>query len=254
MSIHQPAERVAALYDIHGNMPALEAVLRAIARTGVSCVVVGGDVVLGPMPVQVLERLAMVAVPVQFLSGNCDRLVVEAASGRLAATLPAQIRALVEWTAAQLSSQQLEFLASLPQTVRLEIAGLGAVRFCHATPRSDEEIVTPRTPDDQVRAMLEGTEESLVVCGHTHVQFRREVALWQLLNAGSVGMSTRASEAHWLLLGAEAAWQQTPYDPGAATESIGATSYPGALAFIGNHIQSSPTADAVWAMLEPATG
>jgi predicted phosphodiesterase len=251
MSRTSSVERVAALYDIHGNLPALEAVLDAVALARVSTVVVGGDVVLGPMPGPVLDRLATLAMPVLFLRGNCDRLVSDAASGTLSDRLPAPVRDSVEWTAAQLSAEQLRMLAPLPTTVRVEIADRAGVRFCHATPRSDEEIVTPTTPDTDVTAMLAGTEESSIVCGHTHVQFRRQVGAWELVNAGSVGMSTGAAEAHWLLLDTVSTWQRTPYDPERAAERIAATSFPGAQAFVDAHVRQAPAPEAMWARLDP---
>jgi diadenosine tetraphosphatase ApaH/serine/threonine PP2A family protein phosphatase len=216
----------------------------------VSCIVVGGDVVLGPMPREVLERLAAVHLPTVWIRGNCDRLVVEAARGTLAETLPAPVRSLVEWTAAQLSPTQHEFLAQLPLTYRMEVAEFGPVHFCHATTRSDEEIFTPNTPEERTRAMFDGTEEGVVVCGHTHVQFRRQVGPWQLVNAGSVGMSTGAAEAHWLLLDTTVSWQQTPYDAGSAIAAMNSTSYPGAREFIEGYITHGPTPDAVWKALE----
>lgn len=251
MATSASAARVAALYDIHGNLPALDAALDAVAHAQVDAIVIGGDVVLGPMPALVLERLATLTVPVLALRGNCDRLVVDAAAGVLAPRLPASVRESLEWTAAQLSPAQLDWLSRLPMTVRVDVTGRGAVRFCHATPRSDEEIIAPATPDREVAAMLAGTEESWVACGHTHVQFRRTVAAWELLNAGSVGMSTGAAEAHWLLLDSASEWQRTPYDAVKAASAIASTSFPGAQAFIEGHVRQAPTPEATWARLDP---
>lgn len=253
MTIEEPVERVAALYDIHGNLPALDAVLRAVAQADVSLIIVGGDVALGPMPSAVLERLAASEIPVRFLRGNCDRLVTDAARGALSAALPAFVRERMEWTAAQLSPRQRELLADLPTSLRVEIAGRGVVHFCHATPRSDEEIVTPRTSDEHVRAMFFGVDEPWIVCGHTHVQFTRRIDRWELMNAGSVGMSTGPAEAHWLLLDAASTWQRTRYDAALARDAIAATSYPGAGDFIDEYIDHAPTPEATWARLEPAS-
>ena len=243
--------RVAALYDIHGNLPALNAALDAVVRAHASHIVLGGDVVLGPMPVEVLARLDALDVPLTWIRGNCDRLVVAAARETLADTLPAPLRMMVEWTAAQLAPAQIEFLAQLPLTCRLDVDALGAVRFCHATPRSDDEILSPWTPDETAHAMLDGVEERVLVCGHTHVQWRRELSSVEIVNAGSVGMSTGAAEAQWLLLGDEARWQQTPYDAAPAIAAIGATAYPGIREFIGGYIKRSPTPEMVWSVLEP---
>jgi len=69
-------KRMAAIYDIHGNLPALEAVLLEIVRAEVDKVVVGGDVVAGPMPRETLARLLNLDIPVQFIQGNADREIV----------------------------------------------------------------------------------------------------------------------------------------------------------------------------------
>ena len=102
----------------------------------------------------------------------------------------------------RLSDEQRGFLGSLPETVVLDVDGLGDVRFCHATPRSDEEIVTQATPDRHLRKVLARTEESVVVAGHTHMQLDRRVDGFRWVNAGSVGMPYEGEvAAFWALLG-----------------------------------------------------
>src|SRR5436190_14178520 len=138
--------RVAALYDIHGNLPALEA---ALGDVEADLVVVGGDVAPGPMVGEVLDRLSALDVPVRWVMGNGDREVLEGAGGLAPA-------ALTGWTAQRLSDEQRGLLARFEPTVEVEVDGLGDVLFCHGSPRSDTEIITQITPPDRLAPMLQG--------------------------------------------------------------------------------------------------
>jgi predicted phosphodiesterase len=240
--------RVAALYDVHGNLPALEAALAAADEAGADLVVVGGDVVLGPMPRECLDVLRSLGPRVRFLRGNCDRLVVDAFAGRLDARLPASVREPIEWTAARLGRDARDFLAALPQTLDMDVDGLGPVLFCHATPRSDDEIFTRLTPDERVRPMLGGVEQRTVVCGHTHMQLDRTVDGIRILNAGSVGMPFAPPGAYWLLLGPGVRMMRTDYHLAAAEARVRATSYPQPDAFL--HPMSE---DEALRLFEPAS-
>src|SRR5919108_3308877 len=115
-SVERSVMRVAAIYDIHGNLPALEAVLQDIAQAEVDQVVVGGDVVAGPMPRETLACLLNLSIPVQFIQGNADREVVAQMAGRDAGTIPEQVREIVRWVAQQLHPEHERLLASWPQT------------------------------------------------------------------------------------------------------------------------------------------
>jgi predicted phosphodiesterase len=234
--------RVAALYDIHGNMPALEAVLEEIRRVGVDRVVVGGDVVPGPMPCEALERLLGLELPVHFIHGNGElaMLALLAAptedevtywgttSGR---PLAEAHRPVYRWTARQLRPNHPPLLARWPRTVRLELDGLGTVLFCHGTPRSETEIFTRSTPAERLAPLFADHPESVIVCGHTHMQFDRRVERTRVVNAGSVGEPYGAPGAYWLLLGPEVELRRTEYDVEQAARRILATAYPAAAAF-----------------------
>src|SRR3954451_13825527 len=98
--------RVAALYDIHGDLPALEAVLEEVRQASVDEVVVGGDVVPGPMCAEVLAQLLALPVPVRFIYGNCEVAVLAQRAGADPATLPVQAREIVPWQARQLQPDQ----------------------------------------------------------------------------------------------------------------------------------------------------
>jgi predicted phosphodiesterase len=224
--------RVAAIYDIHGNLPALEAVLAEIRRAGVDQVVVGGDVLPGPMPVETLDCLLGVDdFPVQFIRGNGDRAVLEERAGAATSSVPEQFREVMRWSARQLHPEHERLLASWPQTLPLEIPGLGEVLFCHATPRNDTEIFTRLTPEERLLPVFAGLDVALVVCGHTHMQFDRRIGNLRVVNAGSVGMPYGEPGAYWLLLGPGVHLQHTPYDLAAAAERIRGTSYPQAREF-----------------------
>ena len=198
--------RVAALYDVHGNLPALEAVLADVEREDVDAIVCGGDVAAGPMPAESLERLR--AAGARFVRGNADR-------------------DLRGWPAERLTDDQVRFLRDLPLSLTLDVDGLGSVCFCHATPRSDEEIVTRLTPDDELASVLEGVAERTIVCGHVHVQYDRTVGGHRLVNAGSVGLPYEGGPgAFWALLGPDVELRTTSYDVQAAAVLLRQTGYP----------------------------
>ncbi|HET9919654.1 MAG TPA: metallophosphoesterase family protein [Ktedonobacteraceae bacterium] len=229
--------KVAAIYDIHGNLPALEAVLAAIDQALPDLIVVGGDIVSGPMPRAVLERLMTRGNQVRFIRGNADREVVAAFDGLpLPANLPEEVREVTTWTAHQLERSHRDFLAGLPEQVSLNIDGLGDVLFCHGSPRSDEEMMLVTTPEARLREMIAAVRQDVVVCGHTHMQFDRRIDGTRVINAGSVGMPYGEPGAYWLLLGPKVAPQRTLYDLEQAAASIRATSYPLTQDFADNNV------------------
>jgi putative phosphoesterase len=232
--------RVAAIYDIHGNLPALEAVLHDVRRADVAHVVIGGDVVPGPMPRETLRYLLDLDIPVQFIQGNGDREVLARMRGMETDTVPEQFRGVIRWVAEQLHPDYEELLASWPQTLRVDVGGVGQVLFCHATPRSDTEIFTRLTAEDRLLPVFEGVSVPVVVCGHTHMQFDRMVGKVRVVNAGSVGMPFGEPGAYWLLLGPNLQLRRTPYDLAKAAERIRATKYPQAQHFAEQNVLRPP--------------
>jgi predicted phosphodiesterase len=233
--------RVAAIYDIHGNLPALEAVLRAVHEAQVELVVVGGDVVPGPMVRETLSCLVNFHIPVRFIQGNGEIDALAEMSGTGAVRVPEQFREVVRWSAQQLYPEYEHLLAGWTKTLRLEIGGLGAVLFCHATPRDDNEIFTRLTPEECLLPVFEGLNVSMVVCGHTHMQFDRMIGSTRVVNAGSVGMPFGETGADWLLLEPEVQLQHTSYDLARAAERIRRTSYPQAAGFAANYVLQPPS-------------
>ena len=221
---------VAALYDIHGNLPALEAVLAELEADPPGAVLVGGDVCAGPMPVAVLRRLRTLPWPVYWLRGNADRAVVMGYDG----TMPPELQdhPLFEgdaWAASFLSREERDFLDGFPALQALDVEGLGDVLFCHGTARSDEERVTVVTPPERLARILDEAGTELLVCGHTHRQFDRTVGRGRMVNAGSIGRPYEHQPgAYWLRLGPDSRLMRTPYDTASADAAFHASGYPAA--------------------------
>ena len=229
--------RVAALYDIHGNLPALEAVLEEIRQADVDQVVIGGDVAPGPMPRETLRRLLDLDKPVQFIHGNCElALLAQMAALKTGEVtywgttsgkpLPEPLSEGYRWTAQQLQPEYESILASWPKSLRVEIEGLGEVLFCHNTPRIETEIFTRLTPEDKLAPLFGGLNANVVVCGHTHMQFDRRIGKTRVVNAGSMGEPFGETGAYWVLLGPDVQLRHTAYDLTQAAERIRATQYP----------------------------
>jgi predicted phosphodiesterase len=211
--------RVAALYDVHANLPALEAVLEEVERADPDLIVIGGDVVPGPMPRETIERLRALGGRARFVMGNGDRAVLDGDAG--------QGGAAGAWVTAQLDGPERDLLAGFEATVSLAVDGLGQTLFCHGSPRSDTEMITTETSEERLAPMLGGVAEDTVVCGHTHRQFDRRAHGKRLINAGAVGMPYEGeAAAFWALLGPEAELRRTDYDIGAAAEAMRATGFP----------------------------
>ncbi|MFJ2822176.1 metallophosphoesterase family protein [Streptomyces toxytricini] len=218
--------RVAVLSDIHGVLPALEAVLAEPDVITADRIVLTGDIAAGPQPAQVLDLLTGLGDRVTWISGNADRELVEYRRGRRD-TFPDPI---APWAAEQLREDQLDLLASLPRSLSLSVSGLGEVLFCHATPRDDEEVVLVDSRLDRWKEVFDGLDAGIrtVVCGHTHMPFVRLAHGRLVVNPGSIGMPYGRTGAHWALLGPGVALRTTHFDLGAAAARLGReSSYPG---------------------------
>lgn len=144
---------IAAIYDIHGNLPALNAVLNDIEELDPDSIVIGGDIVSGPMPGQTLERLLPLGEKLNFVRGNGDREVVMAFDGKkLPSAMSEQGRKRTQWVAEQLTQFQRDFLSELPMTVTIPIDGLGDIlfvmlhqevmkKYLHRLPRRKSSII-----------------------------------------------------------------------------------------------------------------
>jgi predicted phosphodiesterase len=191
------------LSDVHGNAVALEAVLAELEREDADLVVFGGDLTWGPLPRETLTLLDGLALPALYVRGNAERALLEPADE------PTERE---RWLAAAHSDEALAWLATFAASVSVDIAGLGPVRFCHGSPRSDEELVTPETPAERMGELSAGIEERTLVTAHTHLQFDRQVEGLHSVNPGSVGMPyAERPGAYWALLGPDVELRRTEY-------------------------------------------
>jgi predicted phosphodiesterase len=221
--------RVAALYDIHANLPALEAVLGEVEAAKPDRIVVGGDAATGPMNAETLDALMALGDRALFVQGNADRWTVEAYDNPASVSPDDQHpgKRAASWAAEHIDRAHRDFLDSFAPTVELDVEGLGRTLFCHGSPRSDDEAITAVTPDDRLRRLLNRVDTRVVVCGHTHVQFDRRLGEQRVVNAGSVGMPYEGRPgAHWLLLGPDVDLRRTEYDLEAAIERLRAARWP----------------------------
>jgi predicted phosphodiesterase len=229
---------VAALADIHGNVHALDAVLADPRFAAVEGVVVLGDVVAGTFPAETFDRLLGMGDGVRILRGNADRLVLEGGDEES------------RWVHDRLGGDRVSAVQAWPATFAIEVEHLSAVRCCHATPRDDEEILTRITPEAELAAALEGTNEPLVVGGHTHVQFDRRTGERRFVNVGSVGRPYEGRPgAYWALLGPDVELLRTDYDVRAAAEAALGSEQPSA-EVVAETLLRPPTAEEATAEFE----
>jgi putative phosphoesterase len=219
--------RVAALYDVHGNVPALEAVLADVDREGVDAIVFGGDIASGPLPRETVELVR--SLDAVYVRGNADRLGSPAMSPEWDAAR--------RWVEEQLDDEQIEWLADLQFS-----AVIDHVLYVHATPQDDETVVTELTSDDRLAELLADVQQSTVVAGHTHMQLDRSVGAKRFVNAGSVGMPyEREPGAYWALIGEEVELRHTQYDLERAAAALRASGHPMAEELAAQNVLAVPS-------------
>jgi predicted phosphodiesterase len=190
--------RIAVLSDIHGVLPALEAVLAEPAVRSADRIVLTGDHASGPQPVETLDALVALGERAIWVRGNADRELVGLRTG-VDVDIPDPV---TPWAAEQLRPDQVTLLGALPLTVTLDLGRFGTTVFCHATPRDDVEVVLVDSRAARWAEVYSTVDESVstVVCGHTHMPFVRLVDRRLVVNPGSVGMPYGGAGAHWALL------------------------------------------------------
>ncbi len=208
--------KVAVIADVHGNSVALAAVLAELERVQPDLIVSCGDLTWGPLPAETFALASR--LDARFVRGNADRAVLE----NLSATERER------WMQEHHTPEMRTFLAGFEENVVVDVDGLGPVRFCHGSPRSDEECVTPETPEARVREFSAGVDERVIVTAHVHIQFDREVAGIRSVNAGSVGLPYEGKPgAYWALLGPDVELRRTECDLDETIALYRATDQPG---------------------------
>jgi len=209
--------RVAALADVHGNAPALAAVLAEVERENVDLIVFCGDLTWGPLPNETLALVRALELPARFVRGNADRSVGVNDTER------------ARWMAAHHDADATAFVNGFEPFVVVELDGLGPTRFVHGSPRSDEECVTPETPAARVAEFMAGVPEQVIVTAHVHVSYDRRVGDIRLVGPGSVGRPYEGARgARWAILGPGVELRRTDYDHDAAAEAYSVSGIPDA--------------------------
>jgi predicted phosphodiesterase len=209
---------VAVLSDVHGNAVALGAVLDELSDHEPELLVFGGDLTWGPLPEETLALVKDLPVPALFVRGNAERALLESKE---------EPTARQRWLVERHTEDDLELIGTFAERLSVDVDGLGRVCFCHGSPRSDEELVTPETPEDRLRAATAGISESVLVTAHTHVQFDRQLAGIRSINAGSVGMPYEGRPgAYWAMLGPDVRLLRTDYAVEQAAERYRASGDP----------------------------
>ncbi|MGH2906086.1 MAG: metallophosphoesterase family protein [Solirubrobacterales bacterium] len=214
---------LALLYDIHGNLTALDAVLEEAAAAGATGYLLGGDYgLMGAEPEGVIERLNQLPPGTIWLRGNTERWVADPAAGDI--PMPA-IRDAALFVGHAIGMPSVHELAALPQELA-EVPHPGAAMtvFCHASPGSDMIGFTDRAAPGDGDAAANTYEANTIVCGHTHVQFIREVGVIQVVNPGSIGMPFDGDQrAAFALLGEDGSFdlRRVEYDVQRAIDAYG---------------------------------
>ncbi|MBL8146337.1 MAG: metallophosphoesterase family protein [Anaerolineae bacterium] len=221
--------------DIHGNLPALEAVLGefdARSLTGVYCL---GDLVgYGVQPNEVVAAMRALAIPT--LMGNYDlgvghesddcgcayKTEVEEARGRRS----------IAWTNAVTAAEHKAYLRDLPSSIPLTLGDL-RVLLVHGSPRKVNEYLYETRPGESFERILDGVDVDVLVCGHTHLPYHKVLPSGRhVINAGSVGKPKDGDpRAGFVVLRAEGRdlqveFVRVPYDVEAAARAIEATDMP----------------------------
>lgn len=198
--------RLAFLADIHGNLPALEAVANDLRRLAPDLVYLVGDQVNRcPWNNQVMDFLAEMGWPA--IAGNHDLVVarINTPANGPPFTDRQRFRSLW-WTAETLARRHLKTLGSLPATLAIDLPEGPPIRLVHGVPENPFVGLYPEAGDDALGTFIHMVEEPVIVSGHTHRPLVRRVGRWQLFNGGSVGLPYNGDpRAQYLLL--DAGWE-----------------------------------------------
>ena len=220
------ASRVAVLADIHGNAVALAAVIADANELRPDAIIFVGDLTWGPLPeatwALIDEWRSSKTAPIYFVRGNAERALLELRDTGTATATPRE-----RWLRERHDHHLMTELQAMPSDATLAIEGLGLTRFCHGSPRSDEELITPATGEARFRALSADMTEAILVSAHTHIQFDRMVAGVRSVNAGSVGLPYEGRYgAYWAILGPAVQLRRTEYDIELAVKRFRASADP----------------------------
>ncbi|GAF38546.1 metallophosphoesterase [Agrilactobacillus composti DSM 18527 = JCM 14202] len=243
--------KIAALYDIHGNYPALAAISKQLTTLAPDLIVFGGDLISGPMPLKTLALIKKLEQQYSTVSimGNNDQDVIDAANGQ-----PLQMsdhgQQQIQWVAKQLNDQQITALKRLQPNVTL-----GNYFFCHAVAGDNRTIFTPHSDIQKIQKLFAGIQAPFIICGHTHIQFKLKLGDQEIINAGSVGMPfSNQAGAQWLWLTEQTAeFKTTPVAKPAAIKAMQTSSFPFLSEFIDANVKHTTSLAAAYKILDQLT-
>ena len=230
--------RIAALSDIHGNLPALAAVRKAVDASRPDYVAICGDLVFnGPDPVGCLALVQELEKAGAFVTlGNTDVAVADgdftAAFPWFTEGAPDAYLAAADWARDQIGDAGVDYLRRLPWERRLRV-GDDLVLFCHASPGSLTDGLGADLDAVVTVDRVSRTDAKVIVCGHTHLPEVREVGWRTIVNAGSAGYVFDGDpSASWALIEIDegvvkAEIRRTEYDVMAASDAVSARGLPG---------------------------
>jgi putative phosphoesterase len=191
------AMRLGLISDIHGNLPALERVLADLAREDVDQIVCLGDLAVGPLPVETLDRVQ--ALGCTCVMGNWDACLL-GAEPQLHGEIAEMLADVCTWSAAQISPAQREYIRTFKDTHEIRLDENLTLLAFHGSPRSFDDYIYATTSDDELETMFAGYEADVFAGGHTHFQMFRRLGERVIVNAGSVGQPFRRRQAGMMRL------------------------------------------------------
>ncbi|MCI0397471.1 MAG: metallophosphatase family protein [Chloroflexi bacterium] len=210
---------VAILSDIHGNLPALEAALGALAAERVDQVVCLGDVAaFGPQPREALGRLREVGCPV--VMGNTDAWLLDPQPHPPRDENSQRVTEIELWAAGQLTAEDQAYIRTFQATIELSLGEGASLLAFHGSPRSYNEVIRATTPDEELAAMLAGREATVLAGGHTHTPLVRRLGRALVINPGSVGLPWQESSPGQIINAAWAEFAVVRWEKGALGVSL----------------------------------
>ncbi len=177
--------KIALIGDVHANLPALDAVLAHARSQGADAIWNVGDFIgYGPFPDEVVRRLR--EVDAVSIIGNYDRKALQALDKPSVLPKQAEKRRAFIWAGERLTPEHRAYLTAQPEERRFEALG-HRILLVHASPVSNKEHLTPDTPDERLHELATLANAELIICGHSHLPFVREVGGTWFVNTGSVG-------------------------------------------------------------------
>ena len=200
--------RLAVLSDIHGNLPALEAVLRDLERRDIDGIIVAGDFIGGPQPVETIRLLR--ARRTWMIRGNSDDNLLRLGNGLAPqAWHSSRQYALLRWARRHIDEDTFGLLQSLPQQRVVQVPARAAIRVVHGSPRDPYESIFPEREPATLDAALAQVDEPVFVCGHTHIPWKVDLPGRLALNPGAVcgPLNGKTGAQYALLTWQDGHWQ-----------------------------------------------